>query len=78
MNHKTLHPHILDCLTIFHKEDFPLNQTQDYIIQSLELHLFFARIMKEHALFIRGLLDPSEEPLITTADQFASEFKRLL
>ena len=29
-----------------------------YVVESLELHLFFGRIMKEHALFIRGLLDP--------------------
>ena len=34
--------------------------------------------MKEHALFIRGLLDPSEEELICTADGFAGEYRRLL
>ena len=34
--------------------------------------------MKEHALFIRGLLDPSEEQLIDTADDFAGDFKKLL
>ena len=39
---------------------------------------FWKRIMMEHALFIRGLLDPSEEELIETADQFAMEFKELL
>lgn len=32
----------------------------------------------EHALFIRGLLAPSEEKLIDTADDFASEYKMLL
>ena len=32
----------------------------------------------EHALFIRGLLDPSEEELIHTADDFATDYKRLL
>lgn len=51
---------------------------QNYIKTSLELHIFFARIMKEHALFIRGLLDPSEEELIGTADNFAKEYKELL
>lgn len=30
---------------------------------------FWNRIMMEHALFIRGLLDPSEEELIETADK---------
>ena len=40
--------------------------------------LFWNRIMMEHALFIRGLLDPSEEELIQTANGFAADFKRLL
>lgn len=39
---------------------------------------FWNRIMMEHALFIRGLLDPSEEQLIDTADEFAQDYKRLL
>ena len=34
--------------------------------------------MMEHALFIRGLLDPSEEALIKTSDDFAKEYARLL
>lgn len=40
--------------------------------------LFWNRIMMEHALFIRGLLDPTEEELIRTADGFAGDFKKLL
>lgn len=36
------------------------------------------QIMMEHALFIRGLLDPTEEELIDTADRFATEYKILL
>ena len=43
-----------------------------------ESEFFWDRIMMEHALFIRGLLDPSEEELIGTADDFAGEYKRLL
>ena len=39
---------------------------------------FWNQIMMEHALFIRGLLDPTEEELICTADNFAADFKRLL
>lgn len=34
--------------------------------------------MMEHALFIRGLLDPSEEELIETANDFSKDYKRLL
>lgn len=39
---------------------------------------FWNQIMMEHALFIRGLLDPSEEQLIETADQFAKDYQQLL
>ena len=39
---------------------------------------FWNQIMMEHALFIRGLLDPSEEELIDTADDFAENYKELL
>lgn len=43
-----------------------------------DIELFWNRIMMEHALFIRGLLDPTEEALIETADDFAKEFGELL
>lgn len=39
---------------------------------------FWNQIMMEHALFIRGLLDPSENELIETADSFANDFNTLL
>lgn len=39
---------------------------------------FWNQIMMEHALFIRGLLDPCEEQLIGTADEFAKEYCELL
>ena len=39
---------------------------------------FWNRIMMEHALFIRGLLDPGEEALIAAADGFAGDYRRLL
>lgn len=43
-----------------------------------ETEMFWNQIMMEHALFIRGLLDPSEEELIATADEFAGDYKKLL
>jgi hypothetical protein len=43
-----------------------------------QVELFWDRIMMEHALFIRGLLDPTENDLITTADDFAKDYKKLL
>lgn len=39
--------------------------------------LFWSRIMAEHSMFIRGLLDPTENDLINTANDFAMEFERL-
>lgn len=42
------------------------------------MEAFWNQIMMEHALFIRGLLDPSEEELIGTADGFAEDYRRLL
>ena len=39
---------------------------------------FWNQIMMEHALFIRGLLDPCEEELIKTATDFAMDYKKLL
>lgn len=43
-----------------------------------DIENFWNQIMMEHALFIRGLLDPTEEELIGTADEFAAEYKELL
>lgn len=39
---------------------------------------FWNQIMMEHALFIRGLLDPTEVELIETADGFAMDYEKLL
>lgn len=43
-----------------------------------ETEPFWNQIMLEHALFIRGLLDPTECELIKTADTFAGDYERLL
>lgn len=43
-----------------------------------EKYLFWNQIMMEHALFIRGLLDPEENELIETADGFAKDYAKLL
>lgn len=49
--------------------------TNHYIMRQ---ELFWDDIMKEHAQFIRGLLDPTEEELIKTANQFAVEYQTIL
>lgn len=43
-----------------------------------QTELFWNQIMMEHALFIRGLLDPTENELIETADDFAEDYAKLL
>ena len=43
-----------------------------------EMELFWNQIMMEHALFIRGLLDPAEDKLVKTSDTFAQEYAALL
>lgn len=42
------------------------------------LEVFWNQIMMEHAQFIRGLLDPTEEELIEKADEFSREYRVLL
>lgn len=49
--------------------------TSNYIY---EQELFWNNIMKEHAEFIRGLLDPSEKQLIQTASKFVNEYETIL
>ena len=44
----------------------------------VETERFWNQIMMEHALFIRGLLDPTECELIETANAFAGDYSRLL
>lgn len=52
-------------------EDLSLNQ------DALEQEIFWNTIMAEHSKFIRGLLDPTEDALITTANNFGNEFDQL-
>ena len=40
--------------------------------------IFWNNIMKEHAEFIRGLLDPSEKELIKTANQYARDYEEII
>ncbi len=54
-----------------------LSSTQ-FIQQSLELHLFFARIMKEHSFFLQVGFTPKDSKLMNQADTFRREFDKLL
>ena len=50
----------------------------EFIQQSLELNLFFMRIMKEHAFFIEAAFSPKDQSLAQQADTLKCEFTRLL
>lgn len=50
----------------------------DYVTLSLESHLFFARIMKEHSLFLEAGFPCCEKDFIEEADRFRRKFEELL
>lgn len=50
----------------------------DYVTLSLELHLFFARIMKEHAIFLEAGFTPKNANLAKEADKYKLTFETLL
>ncbi len=52
--------------------------SDDFIRLSLELHLFFVRIMKEHSFFLEVGFTPKDNSFTRTADEFRREFDRLL
>lgn len=51
---------------------------KEYIRQSLELHLFFGRIMKEHSFFLEIGFTPRDIKYTQQADAFRKEFDTLL
>lgn len=49
-----------------------------YVVKSLELHLFFGRIMKEHALFLRAGFTPAAPAFSEKAEFYLKEFEEVL
>lgn len=54
-----------------------MNQNR-YVKKSLELHLFFGRIMKEHSLFLLAGFTPADPSCSEKADHFLEQFEKLL
>ena len=50
----------------------------DFVQQSLELHLFFLRIMKEHSFFLQIAFMPRDANYSQKADEFRREFDKIL
>lgn len=51
---------------------------EKYITLSLELHLFFGRIMKEHSFFLEAGFTPKNTKLSKEADDYKVNFEKLL
>lgn len=49
-----------------------------YVVKSLELHLFFGRIMKEHALFLRAGFTPAAPDFSEKAEHYLGKFEEVL
>lgn len=52
--------------------------TNNFVGKSLELHLFFGRIMKEHSLFLKAGFTPANATFSAKAEFFMKEFDKLL
>jgi hypothetical protein len=55
-----------------------MNSNCKFIMQSLETHLFFGRIMKEHALFLQLGFTPRDTSFTNRANQLRMEFDNFL
>lgn len=78
-NYPLLIEHILREARLYRRLIQRLQSREHINIQreALEQEAFWNQIMGEHALFIRGLLDPTEVELFKTADHFGHEFEEL-
>ena len=79
MNYPLLIDHILREARLYLKMVQRLQSREEIDLEkeALEQESFWNRIMAEHSKFIRGLLDPTEEALIETANNFGREFDEL-
>lgn len=78
VNYPLLIDHILREAKLYHGHLIALENRQNPEHNLKDTELFWNRIMMEHALFIRGLLDPTEYDLIKTANDFAGQYNDLM
>lgn len=79
VNYPLLIDHILREAKFYLATILRLQNREEINAQRLayEQEYFWNRIMAEHSKFIRGLLDPTEDDLIKTANDFGNEFDKL-
>ena len=63
----------MNVLSKLQNRDNPIDTVQE----AMGKELFWNGIMSEHAMFIRGLLDPSEESLFNIANETAMKFEEI-
>ena len=79
MNYPLLIEHIIREAKLYRSFICNLESGGDLDSRSMsETELFWNQIMMEHAMFIRGQLDPSEDELVKTSNSFAQEYAALL
>lgn len=79
VNYPLLIDHILREAKLYYELTSRLQNREDIDLEreAFEQEIFWNRIMAEHSKFIRGLLDPTEDELIETANDFGNEFDEL-
>ncbi len=78
-NYPTMIKHLIEEAKMYYEMLETVQRRQFISPQYLyQQELFWDDIMKEHAEFIRGLLDPSESNLISTANKFVNEYQDIL
>lgn len=78
-NYPLLIEHIIREAQLYQQTIAALEQGSCMPLETVgETEQFWNQIMMEHALFIRGMLDPTECELVETADTFAGDYCRLL
>lgn len=78
-NYPLLIDHIMREAKLYRETVEGLMQNQKVCYRNLQnQEEFWNCIMMEHAMFIRGLLDPSEAELIAASNDFVNDFRELL
>jgi len=75
-NYPTLLHHILHEAEMYKSSINALEAGHNPSDNAKDTQIFWDHIMLEHAVFIRGLLDPAENELINTANNFATEYTK--
>lgn len=74
-NYPLLITHIMNEAKMYYNLLTRIENRQQFTDNYLyEQEIFWNNIMMQHAQFIRGLLDPTEKELISTADQFVNNY----